>query len=528
MHHHRLLLLLVIAIVTIGCSSDDDDQDRPTDPGGGDHQPLEGVGCVIGDVLDRSDDGLSGATVSLGPLRSQTDAWGRFFFLEVPAGDYRLTVEHENVIATERRITVAADSLHTVDRLQLDWVQHESFQTAVPWTIHDSGAAIAIPPSSFVNAAGQPYDGLVTSELVSLRSSGDEYFGGFPGPFQGTAEGGSTTDLVSLGLVYVTFASVADEALAFADGVAATLTFDLNANLVDELPPTLPLWWFDPQDGQWRQQGHGVVDGTNLVAAIDRVGHWTWTAPDRAFVTVSGQVLDIAGEPAAGVQVTVESSGLGYRAITRTDAAGRFAARAVVGTSVRVRAGVGGEGLDGEYLGTVVSDEALTEPLVVPAARFWFAVTWDDQTPDLDAHFYVPMTWDDAFELHHVSYRQRGSAEVEPFCWLGEDANQGLGPETLAGYRLREGRHQFWVNEFRLPRRGLPATEAVVHLVVGGALWRFRAAETPHDADEDTAWWHVCDLVVTDGVVAVDPVDRFGTPPSGPQVDEGDEVARGK
>mgnify|MGYP007005257709 CR=1 FL=1 len=43
----KLLMLLVIAIVLIGCSSDDDDEDRPTDPGGGDHQPLEGLGGLL-------------------------------------------------------------------------------------------------------------------------------------------------------------------------------------------------------------------------------------------------------------------------------------------------------------------------------------------------------------------------------------------------------------------------------------------------------------------------------------------------
>jgi hypothetical protein len=45
------------------------------------------------------------------------------------------------------------------------------------------------------------------------------------------------------------------EKVELAEGLPATLTFAVPASMKDQAPATIPLWYFDEDEGIWKEEG---------------------------------------------------------------------------------------------------------------------------------------------------------------------------------------------------------------------------------------------------------------------------------
>jgi hypothetical protein len=180
----------------------------------------------------------------------------------------------------------------------------------------------------------------------------------------------------------------------------------------------------------------------------------------------------------------------------------------------------------GEFLRVSVGNECperAAENLVVTVPAYSIALTWGAEPPDLDSHLLIPMTWDSAWDYYHVAYYNMGRLGQHPYAVLDVDDTSAYGPEIITGTRMFQGRFQYWVHEFETDdTTALAASEAVVQLALGGALYLFEVEDVPLEGADPDGWWHVFDIVVGGSDISLESVMRFRPSPPGDGVYDGE------
>ncbi len=80
------------------------------------------TGNITGSVLDEDGNGISGATVTLAGTTHTTitGADGNYSFIDIPTGDYTLTIEHEDFRTSSTEISILPDQTTTVEPIILE------------------------------------------------------------------------------------------------------------------------------------------------------------------------------------------------------------------------------------------------------------------------------------------------------------------------------------------------------------------------------------------------------------------------
>ncbi|MBD3222034.1 hypothetical protein GF314_12415 [bacterium] len=517
-----LLLLTVILVVHAGCS---DDAPPPTGPPAGiDHRPRLDVGAVFG-TIDGNWGAVDEAAIELGERTLVSDPWGRFEATAVPVGQHALAVASPGHLTVYRSVDVQAARTTATGRIRLQRLDAHAVADQGA-TFSSYFADVTVPEDGFVTASGPVAVEDLVLDVEFLASHGQDFVDAF-GPSVGVRASGEEVRLVGTALVAFFARTEQGEPAELAPGAMADLAMEVDHVWAGD-EATIPLWHFDPSTRRWQERGTAVRDSLWYRGEFDRTGRWAVAEADPATSAVTGMVVDRVGAPVAGATVRSWMSGPAWSTEAVTDASGRFALDVLEGDCATLRVHVDGEWSYGGFVcldGGM--DAELANPLVVSAPVFRLTLVWGADPPDLDAHLFVPRDWDPAFDLHHVFFDERGDADEPPHCRLGDDATSGYGPEAVVGYRWRDGRYQYWIHDYSHgTSASLRASGARVQVMAAGEAWILEVADTPPPVGEDPGWWHVCDLVADGGAVTVEPVDRFGVPPSGPGVFSG-ETKRG-
>ncbi len=157
--------------------------------------------------------------------------------------------------------------------------------------------------------------------------------------------------------------------------------------------------------------------------------------------------------------------------------------------------------------------------------RHRLVLEWGKEPADLDLHLFTPPLPPGLIdaEAYHVFFREdcRGSLDAAPRAELENDAQDGRGPETIAidtFYDTPPDRpYSVMVHDYSQDNESgeiadLAASGATLTLygTDGAVLERFAVP-----SKSEKSWWHVCDLQLNDGRLAIIPVDAItaGTNP---------------
>ncbi len=199
----------------------------------------------------------------------------------------------------------------------------------------------------------------------------------------------------------------ADKAeLNLASGSTARLTLDIAPSQQATAPATVPLWYFDEDDGVWYEEGEGSRQANQYVADVAHFTPWNWDIPTGTMCRIEGYVVDGNGDPIQGAFVVAQGEDAAVRDETYTNSAGLFSVRARTNSSTNVwatRSGVS-SGIRTVLVGSECpAPIELLNPLVIAAPVFVASLTWSDSPDDLDSHLLIPMTWDDAADYYHCT-----------------------------------------------------------------------------------------------------------------------------
>ena len=169
------------------------------------------------------------------------------------------------------------------------------------------GGTVVLPANGFVQANGQPYTGQVNVAARWLNPTDTELGDLMPGSLEAMDSNGENVALATYGMMAVELLDASGASLQLAEGSPAELRMPVPSTILSSAPSEIPLWYFDEQDGIWREEGAATLQGDTYVGEVAHFSFWNCDAP-FPLVELTGCVVDEDEEPLQGVRVLIERS----------------------------------------------------------------------------------------------------------------------------------------------------------------------------------------------------------------------------
>ena len=313
-----------------------------------------------GDVIHRGQikdsltgNGLENVKVTVDGSTTTSDENG-FYTL------YNLTISEETVVNFKKEGYLLGSTkikLKPLSGTNTNYLEYPMHAHNDQWDYDSTGeitdAHIMIDTSvSYLDSNGKSYTGTNTAELTYLNIISDEGKAVFPGAFQGINSNGTMVQFDSYGLISISLKDSSRNTLSLADGETATLGFD-NFSSLDK-PDTLPLWYYDYEQGLWFEEGYAQLqeDGS-YKGEVSHLGVWSLNKPleDEPGI-YSGHIFNEDGTPATDVRINaIGDNWIGTDLSTDED--GAFEIKVIPGKNFTLKAYNYKDKYEASYNGTI-------------------------------------------------------------------------------------------------------------------------------------------------------------------------------
>lgn len=255
-HRTAVLLLLLLAVVP-AC----DDQ-KPPMP-----EPGERFSGILTDIQGTP---LAG-TVSVNGTRQETAADGSFEVVVPHADKYVFNAQAPHHLMLSE---VYSGSGRTSMRPRLRPTEVFRVDPTQPISQMDSrGTLLELPAGALVDGEGKPASGPLSLSMHTYDLREEQMVGDMSAL---TAEG-ELVALQSLGAVSVEFSDDAGKSYNLASGSKARISLKVDP-MIDHQGP-VPLWWYDTQQGLWREEGLGNVENGVATGEVAHFSFWNFDLP---------------------------------------------------------------------------------------------------------------------------------------------------------------------------------------------------------------------------------------------------------
>ena len=154
-------------------------------------------------------------------------------------------------------------------KIQLRPTEQFSFDAKMPLSQEDSrGTLIKLPADALLDANGQPPSGPVTLNMHTYNLLTERLVG----DMSALETSGRPVALRSIGAVSAEFSDAQGNAYNLAPGKKATLSLRLPPG--DSYKGSVPLWWYDTQQGVWRAEGAATVRDGLIMGEVSHFSQW--------------------------------------------------------------------------------------------------------------------------------------------------------------------------------------------------------------------------------------------------------------
>ncbi len=251
--------------------------------------------------------GLADVKVSIGDLTTTTDAEGYYSFSHLSASEEAVVnFEKEGYLLGSKKIQLR--SLSGEDTQSSNYLEYSMFAYDYQWDQKSSdeisSPRINIDASvSYTNTKGKLYNGMMSVNLTILDNNEEELLNAFPGTFKGINSNGTLVQFETYGLISISLKDSNGNALSFAEGETGTVIFNKVSS--SEKPDTLPLWYYDYEQGLWFEEGSAQLqaDGS-YKGEISHLGTWSLNKPlEEEAGIYRGRILNKDGLPLSEVRL---------------------------------------------------------------------------------------------------------------------------------------------------------------------------------------------------------------------------------
>lgn len=290
----RVLLVAFTLVSLAGCAPF-------VDPGEPDDMSVRTT--ITGRVIDEAGKSVQGAVVRGHGTSTTTNANGVFVLqnVNVPSTRAVVTVTKSGFF-TGARAAYPSDGKNTTMMLTLQQAtQTRTVSAASGGKVTVGGASIDLPADGYVDAQGNRYSGTVSVAARYLDPLSANFYDSFSGDMAALRADGSTTELVSYGVLRVILTGSQGQSLNLAKGSLATLTYPAAGAMDGEIP----LWHFDLNQGIWVEEGKATLSGGVYTGTVAHFTDWNLDVPGARRAFIEGRVTCGENLPLAGIVVDI-------------------------------------------------------------------------------------------------------------------------------------------------------------------------------------------------------------------------------
>lgn len=376
------------------------------------------------------------ATGVLAGVTQQSDGRGFIAFEEAQAGDnVLLTVTADGYMDNARTIDVVPGGEVEVDVVM---APYGATGTGTDAAVEHNGGGITIPEGGLLTPTGAPVD---TVHVTVVRPSASDYGSIFPGAFEGLRTGETTpTPIRSYGIVDVDLRDGSGERVGLADGSEVTVRVPIDPAVDDGLP-TIPLWYFDPEDGAWHEEGEltRYEADDEYRGTVTHFTTWNCDQPyDPAYTHV--KLVDQDDRPIRAGRIVLVGNGVDQTAYTEDN--GEIDGPVPPNERVKVTAEKGGVVSETETVDTPSVGGTVSTTITLPLAYIQATVITEQGQPVSGARVAVVGDgWDTAFSTNRIGEAVGAVRPQENVRVWAEKYSLRSGETTVATPGLGETQH---------------------------------------------------------------------------------------
>lgn len=318
------VLLVMLSLVVFGCRKDTDVITTTTEL---DAPIVLVTSSILGKIIDEDGDIVPNALVRIGNKETTSNELGLYQFQDIQVnskGTY-IQVSHDGYFLGSDRIYPANQSTN-FSRIQLlRKTSPGSFDNAQGGTVNVTGAEVTFEPNSLVDAQGNVAIGNVIVEAKWIDPTAQNLGDIMPGGLLGTNLEGRVVTMTSFGMLAVELYDALGNELSLGENKEAILQFPVPQSLRSIAPETIPLWYFDEEEGIWREEGSATFEAGKYIGRVSHFTFWNVDYPyGTATVDIEGCIAFEDGSPAAFKSFSVHVEGVGMVTTGITDDQGNF------------------------------------------------------------------------------------------------------------------------------------------------------------------------------------------------------------
>jgi hypothetical protein len=462
---------------------------------------VQSFGMIMGTVKDMNGQLLADVEIKTQGLTTKTNAQGYFVLSNLPETESLVVVfQKPGYVMTSDIAKIRIGESSFLEPVMKQEEHHQTFAASNGATVQiaQSGAAVKIPVNALVDSAtGRTYNGEVSLAITPFDPTTEGGQAAFPGEFKGITLNGEKVPIESYGFMDVTPRTSDGKPLQLAPGQMAEIAIPIAPSLLERAPDRMPLWYFNPTDGQWHEEGVLVRDGVVYRAKISHFSIWNCdVAYDRSYVI--GRVVDCSsGQPVKGARVTIRGQRGWTSGETSTPDDGRF--RIPVDANHNCEIWPAKNGVTGDkkrFTSAATNGVYDVGDICLGTPKIKIALVWDIEPRDLDAHLTYPL----GGSRKHVYFSNKRTDEAG----LDTDDTSGFGPEIISVFKLKNGVYRYSVHHFS-GGGTISSSKANVSMMIDGV--GIYQMNVPTGAQGIGDLWVLWDIAVENGkVIKVEPI----------------------
>ena len=266
----------------------------------------------IGSVFDTNNFPVVGANIIIGAATATTDENGVFIIKEATVNEnFAYIKASKSGYINGSRAVIPTTGTNNISIMLLEQNEVGTINSGEVKTIASNGASVTLN-GDFVKEDGSSYSGAVKVSLHHLNPIDENMPNQMPGMLYAENSDGEERMLQTLGMLSVELKGSAGEDLNISTGSSAEIIIPLDPSLLTIAPSTIPLWYFDEENGYWKEEGEAILIGTNYIGTVTHFSFWNCDIPAEA-VRFNVSVTDDADVPLVFSRVTITSNTFGTR-----------------------------------------------------------------------------------------------------------------------------------------------------------------------------------------------------------------------
>ena len=250
----------------------------------------------MGKVINEENNPVSGVTISVGTSITSTDANGVFSIESASVFEkFAYIKASKDGFINGSRALVPSEGINQVTIMLLSLETTATINSGETSTVNLPNGTQVTFDGNFVNQQGVAYSGAVKVVLKHLNPDDSRMEYQMPGMLFAENANGSPRVLETYGMIAVELLSTSNEVLQLAEGSTSEVSVPAPLN-VTSTPSTIPLWYFDEDNGYWKEEGQATLQGNNYIGTVSHFTFWNWDFQYPA-ITLCITLTDTNGNP---------------------------------------------------------------------------------------------------------------------------------------------------------------------------------------------------------------------------------------